>query len=218
MPTGWHEVSFNDAMTIKIEDLNHLQAFSLLSGIPYEEVRELEDYETVACFIEAFGFIKRWPDPREAEVPWSMKLGEKRLINPSIVYDDLKDMGKMNMGQIEDMKALYLKELTAIQDVEDEDWRPTETEILEIMPSIVAVFVQKIKDRRYDYQKAVELIPVIKEQMSFKDVTSMGYFFFQRLNALVSGSKKAYRKPNWIERKLKRGSRSLMMNLDSMLH
>lgn len=218
MPSGWHEVTYSDAMTIITENLSEIDTFALLSGIDLDVLKNTEDYSVVYYFMNAFTFIKTRPDSSKPQIPLSMTLGKYRLCNPTVIYEDPHDLGKMSVGQFNDMKDAYMNQALELKGDSEDDWIPTDIEMLEMMPSIVSIYVQKIRDGRYDYKKAKELVEDVRTKMTFKDVSSMGYFFFQRLNAYLNGSTKLVLKLNWIQRKSKQAYRNLMSGLVSMAH
>lgn len=215
MPTGWHDVSYANAMTILEDDLNEIEAFCLLSGMSLDEASKIEDYETVVYFMRSFGFLSKRPDPVNAHIPLSIKFGDDTVLMPAMIYEDTDDMGKMTIGQINDLKDVYKQSLLQLKS-DEEDWKPTELEMLSIMPNLVAIYVQKIVDGEYDKGKALAMD--IENSMSFKDVANMGYFFLKRLNGFMNGSGNTFQKHHKIRRKLKQAYRTLMRSMVSMAH
>lgn len=199
MPTGWHDVKYNKAIEIIGED-DELIIFSKLSGLDIKDVRAVDDGETIAYFLSSFRFV--FDLPNESQMPLSIKVGDELLPLPTVVYEDPNDLGRISFGQVADMKELFVKKVNATEKL-------TKLDEIELMPDIVAIYLQPIINKEYDFNKAMKLSERIKEEMSFKDICSMGSFFLQRLAVFMSGLKTSYRSPNWIARKWKQALRKL---------
>lgn len=208
MPSGWHEVSFKNAM--EVIHMDDVEVFSKLSGIPLEECRELEDPEALSYFISSFRFLKN--HPQIAEIPLSFMYGDERILCPETDWQDIKDLGKMNVGQLNDIKSYYLKHFEELST--GDDWKPSSSEIYQVMPGMVAIYVQKLIDKKYDYGKAMSMVEEVQENMSFKDVVAIASFFLLRLNASLIGSQKTQPKSQSVIKKAKQAHRSFQNVLD----
>lgn len=214
MPTGWHEVSFDEAVYIIENDCGTIEIFSRLSGLDQEYIKGLDDVETVNYFVGSFGFLSdRNFSP---EVPLSFYYDGTLKLTPSAHYNNIKDWGKMSVGQIEDMKKKYLDYLLDIRNEEDNKWSPSELEMYRIMPEIVAIYVQPILWGKYDYEQAGLIAKDIGSKMSFKDIVSICSFFFLRLNALLSGYSEIQQIPPLRTTKYERVSRNFQKGLGSI--
>ncbi len=212
MPSGWHEINFNNAIEILEGNLNEIQTLALLSNKTEEEIRESTDIETIYYFINAFLFIKNLPQKID-EFPRSVKMGDERIIFPFISYADQFDLGKADVGQVEDMILMITKMSREFTD--DEERELTEMELIKITPYLVAIYIQKIIETKYNGERAMELVERIKKELSFKEVVSTGYFFLNRLPSFKTGQLNALRKYYSIPRRLKRGFLNLMQALVS---
>ncbi len=212
MPSGWHEINYNNAIQILEDDLNEIQTLALLSNKTEEEIRESTDIETIYYFINAFLFIKNLPQKID-EFPRSVKMGDERIIFPFISYADQFDLGKADVGQVEDMILIITKMSREFTD--DEERELTEMELIKITPYLVAIYIQKIIGTKYNGERAMELVERIKKELSFKEVVSTGYFFLNRLPSFRTGQLNALQKYHSIPKKLKRGFLNLMQALVS---
>ncbi len=211
MPTGWHEINYNTAIEILEGDLNEIQTLALLSNKTEEEIRESTDIETIYYFINAFMFVKNLPQ-KINEFPRSIKLGEDRIIFPFVSYADKFDLGKADVGQVEDMLLMITKMSTEFM-LEQDRTELTEIELIQITPFLVAIYLQKILEGKYDGDKAMILVDRIKKELSFKEVVSTGYFFLNRLPSFKTGQLNVLRKYHSIPRRLRRGFLNLMQAL-----
>lgn len=215
MPDGWHDVTFDNAMTIIKDNLNNVEIFSLLSGIPITEVKKLNKGEDVHYFLEGFPFLKKLPDINNPQVPRTIKYKGERYSFPHVLLDDEFDFGNTNVDQIEDMKAIIVNMNKDI--LKDEDRQLTHLELFEIYPYITAVYLQPIIEKNYSHARAMRMAKSIKAELSFKEVLNMGNFFFQKSIGSINGFQKGSLLPNWMTRKYKQGRRILVRLLDSML-
>ena len=217
MPSGWHEVPFKTGVELlENPEATPAEIMVLLSGVDIKTIRKATDKETLFYFVSAFEFIKTMPRNIEnPQIPRSMKFRGDRLVFPYVMHGDLFDLGKTEVGQIEDMVATIKtmsKEFIGEVEPDEESRAITENEQLKMVPFIVAIYLQKLINKEYDYDAAMRLVKDV-EQASFKDVANIGYFFFLRLIALTSGSMNGQLKPNSIQRKLKRGFWTLIKRL-----
>jgi len=137
MPSGWHEINFNNAIQILEGNLNEIQTLALLSNKTEEEIRESTDIETIYYFINAFIFIKQLPQ-KINEFPRSVKMGDERIIFPFISYADQFDLGKASVDQVETMLLMIAK--MSNEFIGDEKRELTEMELVKITPFLVAIY------------------------------------------------------------------------------
>jgi hypothetical protein len=216
MPSSWQDINFRTGMKILSEKLSELQLMALLSGIPEKELEESTDLETIYHFIGAFTYLTRLPaNVENPEMPNSVKFGDRLVIFPFVLYADKFDLGKCSVGQVKDMEMIISQKTKEITDGTRD---LTELELLTIMPYVVAIYFQSLLDQKYDYDKAMKLVPEIEEKLSFKELINIGYFFFRRLIALNNGLSKGHRKQSSMIKKLKRGFWSLTQRLASTRH
>lgn len=213
MPSSWQDVNFKTAIKILSSKLSEIQVMSLLSGVPEDELKESTDLETIYNFIGAFTFLTRLPaNVENPEMPNSVKFGDRVVIFPHVLYADKFDLGKCSVGQIKDMEMVIAQKT---KEITNGKRSLTELELMTIMPFVVSIYFQALIDHKYDYDKAMKLVPEIEEKLSFKEVINMGYFFFRRLIVLNNGLSKGHPRQSLMIRKLKRVFWNLTQRLAS---
>lgn len=215
MPTGWHDVRYNDAMNILENQLNDVQVFSLFSGLSEKEVKNLNKEKDIYYFLQGFPFLNKLPIDIKGALPQTIKYKEARYELPYALPDDPYDFGDASVGQIEDMKAIMTKMVTEFLDGEERGL--TNLEVFKIYPPLVAIFLHPILEgSEYDYKASQKLADRIQKELSFKEVVYMGAFFLMKLSVLINGSKKGLQNQHWMKRKWQQGYRKLARYLDSM--
>lgn len=179
LPEGWHDISFSKGLKA-LECTNEVERLSVLSGRSVEEIRASTDIDSIFYFTNAITFLNSLP---EIAFPNSVKFGSDRIVFPFVNYADEFDLGKVSVGQVEDMQGILIKMSKEFIGEEERDLN--EFEMLQICPYVVAIYLQGFDS--YDGDKANALVKRVKEELSFKDCVSMGYFFFKRLTGLMNG-------------------------------
>lgn len=166
IPSNWDEVS----MTIYLHFLNGeakdtSEVISFFTGIGPETLRKaiivgLDQVITATAFIH--------------KVPTFTGVCDK--VGP---YKLPLDKGKFNiqfesLAQFEDMRAI-IKTCTDIKSVTN------------AYPKIVAIYLQKIRDKEYDYTKAQQMVDEVLT-MPAKEVITVGAFFYVKLMSLLLGT------------------------------
>lgn len=203
-PSDWTEVPYSKGVIIIEDRPDELETMALLSGVQIGKIRDSTNFETIYYLMSAYDFLNRLPDLARPRMPLSLVLNGSRIVFPNVLYQDKFDLGETSVGQIKDMQMITDNMIRALigEPEEGKETRGlTELETIKICPFLVAIYLQKLIDRQYDYKKAMKLVSVISDQLSFYEVTNIGYFFLQRLAALRTGSKKDYRKQPWIKRR-----------------
>jgi len=101
-----------------------------------------------------------------------------------------------SLAQFEDMRAAMIK--TKDNDV---------IALVKSYAIFVAIYIQKIRDNEYSYDKAMAMIPEIY-QMPAHEVITTGSFFFVKLLTLLTGTAPTSRKANTPRKKRKQVTRS----------
>lgn len=208
LPSDWSEVPYGKGVIIIEDRPNEIETMALLSGVEIGKIRDSTNFETIYYLMSAYDFLNKLPDLSRPRMPLSVVLNGSRIVFPNVLYGDKFDLGEISVGQVKDMQMIIENMVTAYigETLEGQEPRGlTELETIKICPYLVAIYLQKIIDRQYDYKKAMKLVSVISDQLSFYEVTNIGYFFLQRLTELRTGSKINYQKPRSIKRKLMRG-------------
>lgn len=214
-PDGWHDVPYDKALKIIEGTLSDVEVFSLLTGMDKDRLLRLEKPKDVEIFMYGFPFLYGLPINDHPQIPITFKYGDQRYSLPHVLFNDPYDFGNCQVGQIEDMKAIIRKKIKEY--VGDEEREMTNMEQIKLMRYVVAIFVQKIMDKEYSYDKSMKIADELGSNMSFKDVVSMGNFFLRKLIGLKSGSSMVWLHRLWIVKKLRRVQKRLINYLDSML-
>lgn len=213
LPSGWHEVPFWQGVRIIEGNLTEIEIMSLLSGVDKQELEESTDFETIYYLMHAYTFLKAMPDLSTPQIPRSIKFNGDTVIMPHVLYSDKFDLGKISVGQIKDMEMTITNMLYDLNEEGIEKKEVSNMDTIKVCPFLIAIFLQKIIDKKYDYDKAMKMVDAISKELSFKEVIHMGYFFLQRLSVLRLGSQNGSLKLSWTKRKFRRVLMSLMQRM-----
>lgn len=160
IPSSWDEVTA--AQYLQLLDLkeDYLQAVSIFSGIDYETFKKATviGLEKV---IHTLSFIKNGPDL-------------SKIVDKVGGYDVPKNIQFEILAQFEDTRAI-LQNCKGI------------IEVTKAYPKIVAIYLQKIRDKEYDYTKAQQMVDEVLT-MPAKEVITVGAFFYVKLMSLLRGT------------------------------
>lgn len=203
LPSGWHDVPFNKAFEIITQDLTDLQIISILTGHSVKLLKQSTDLETIHYLKQSLLFLNEDPIKKNPEFP--VKCMGKPL--PYVNYADKFDLGKVTVGQVEDMQAEIAK-------VDQED----EQGILQVFPVIIAIYMQPIYNNKpYDYDEAIGMVKDVEEQVDYKTMINMGSFFLRKLAGWSTGQKNSLQKVLSPLLKLKQVFSNYLQLLVSML-
>lgn len=215
MPTGWHDVKYKDAIHILENNFDTVKIFSLFSGIPEDEVKELNKKDDIYHFLKGFPFLNRLPAQEVPSIPRSIKYKGVFYLFPHVFLDDAFDFGEISVGQIEDMKLTITNMMKEFKGDEVRD--VTEMEVLKIFPPVVAIYLQAMIEKKYNYNRAMKMADELQGDLSFKEVVYIGNFFLLKLGGLITGLAKGSQRGNWMKRKSRLVFKTLMQRLASML-
>lgn len=207
LPTSWKEVPFWKGQRIMEGGLNELEMMALITDRNLSDLKDSESFEDIYYATHSMEFLKDLPDLKTPVIPSSFTLDDKEYKFPHVVTKDPFDLGKASAGQVKDMEMLIITLRNQFH--EDPEQELTELEAIKMTPFITSVYIQKIIDGEYDYSKSQKLVEKVSEQMSFYDVTQIGYFFFKRLIGLKGGYQTKVLNQNYLQRKLRRAFGSL---------
>ena len=163
---SWEKCKFRQYLSIiKVE--NDKQLLSIITGIPYENIRNSK-ITGLENLLHAARFINSIPDvPKEPK-----KIGRFKLpLNSKGVFDIQFE----SLAQFEDMRMIMSK--TNLQNP---------YELTESYGKYCALYVQKLRDGEYDGDKAMAMVDEIMDYPAL-DVVSAGGFFLTKLLILSSG-------------------------------
>ena len=205
-----------------LSETDQIKIMALLTGKTPKQISTSTNIEDLLCFFGAFPYLNEEVSPETFnEFPKSVTMGHDHLIFPFVSYANQYDLGQADVGQVEDMILMIQKKTINPEDLKDlpEDEKKIKIRMneFEVFTYLVAIYCQKILDHEYDGEKAMALLERVKEELSFKEVVSMGYFFLNRLNNYMNGSPVEWQKHNSKLKRLKRGLQNLIQRLVSVL-
>lgn len=127
----------------------------------------------IDALIAALNFIKKpavWDKPVLQCGPYKLPINHKGQYN--IQFESL--------AQFEDMRAAMNK-ITGTGTVE------RTKSIAGLYPEFLAIYLQKIRDGDYSYNKAIAMIPEIRKYPA-REVVTLGSFFLVKLTNLLNGT------------------------------
>lgn len=171
--TSWDELNYNQFYETFNWDGSLLQLVSITSGIDYETIKGAKLGGNVDALVVALNFIKKpavWNDPILQCGPYKLPVNHKGQYN--IQYEDLQ--------QFEDMR-------NSMQKINGTTTIERTKSIAGLYPEFLAIYLQKIRDGEYSYNKAMEMIEEIKTYPA-REVVTLGSFFLVKLTNLLNGT------------------------------
>lgn len=199
IPQGWNEVSFKQLIDIA-KAKNDVERFSALTGLSPEllQIDELVDFYV-------------WIDHNTS---WRNEPFPANDTNPNLTwiykedyYTLPKDLNFASIGQYEDMKHTVGELIDGKEPIE----------LMEKYPLVVAIYLQKLIDGEYDYNKAVELSEELLEYPC-EDISNTANFFLSKFLRLRGIIPKCFRKEGVIQRLKKLDILGYIRRSASMLH
>ena len=168
MPSSWMDLTFDQYIKVLQCKGGTVEIISLFTGVDKEALLKSE-FTGLEYVMEAISFLKE-PFVFEKATP---NVGKYKL--------PLNSKGEFNiqfetLAQFEDMRSEMIK-------TPDNDL----VELVKSYAKFVAIYVQKIRDGEYNYDKALALIPEIYT-MPAHEVITTGSFFFVKLLTLLIGT------------------------------
>lgn len=179
IPSSWDEVTTGQYLQLLNLKEDYLQAVSIFSGVDYETFKKAVVIG-LDDLIKTLSFIKNGPDLSKI----SDKVGG---------YDVPKNVQFETLAQFEDMRAVIQK-CNGIM------------EVTKAYPQIVAIYLQKIRDKEYDYTKSQLMVDEVLT-MPAKEVITVGAFFYVKLTSLLRGTQTTSPPTTQSPKKSKQGSR-----------
>ena len=184
VPQSWNEVSFNQLLLL-MKASNDAEVFSALTGLSKEllQINELVDFY---IWLDHNTTFRHKPFPANDTNP------NLTWIYKDKVYTIPKDINYASIGQYEDMKHV-VKDL-----IEGKD----PIKLAEQYPMVVAIYLQKLIDGDYDYNKAVELSKELLEYPC-EEISNTANFFLSKFLRLRGITPKCFQQGLTLQ-KLKR--------------
>lgn len=160
IPTRWEDVTYSQYIQL-IHAKNLTDQISIFTGISREtlEAAELKNLEKISLALSFLSFTPKF-DRTEMVGPYAM---------PS-------DVTIQSTGQFEDLRSLMMKipkDLSTIESMEA---------LSDLYLHACAVYVQKIKDGRYDPNKVAPVKEEIKQYSCAEVIGTGAFFLFRPLN------------------------------------
>lgn len=171
--TSWDELTYNQFyQTFQPLDLKGL--LSVCAGIPNDEnLQKAQITGNIDALVVALNFIKKQPDwtaPVTKCGPYELPINNKKQY----------DITYASLAQFEDMRA-------AMGKLTGETQAERAKSIAELYPTFLAIYLQKIRDGEYSYNKAMEMVEEIKTYPA-REVVTLGSFFLVKLTNLLNGT------------------------------
>lgn len=163
IPTQWADVTYNQYLRLLTCDNTLLAYINLFTGITRETLAkaQLHNLEKISI---ALSFLiippKYEPQPTKMVGPYAMP----------------KDVTIQSLGQFEDLRGLLRKLPADLSSIENR------TFITDLYLEACAIYVQKIKDREYDYTKVPEVKEELRQYSSTEIIQTGSFFLFRPLN------------------------------------
>lgn len=199
-PTCWDDLTFKQYLaTFHVE--RQVQAISLFTGID-EDILKKAQIPGVDVLVEATKFIWSAPnfkDKYEKIGPYPWPVNKKGIFDIQIE----------SLGQFEDMRLIMNQKIEEAVETE------RVIRFVEKYPKYIAIYLQKIRDKEYDHNKAMEMA---EEIMSYPagEVVTLGSFFILRLRSLLPGTGVASQTSPPIRKKSKAASKTSKKGLGRM--
>jgi hypothetical protein len=180
--SSWEEVTMQEYCEIIKGTLDSAKIISIFTKIPYENVKEatINGLESV---LETLSFLNSVP-----EIPVKpVKCGKFSIPDGKIEFESL--------ALFEDMRSEMRK---SPQDIAG---------FTAHYAQFVCLYLQRLRDGKYNYTAAKEMIPEIME-MPALEVLSLGNFFLIKLQRLSSGTKASSPPISQSQKKSKPGTKS----------
>lgn len=191
LPTSWQEVTLSQWRRMA-ESKDLTDNIAIFTGIDRETLlkSQISGLDTLITTLSFTSKVMQPPGYTPTIGPYRLPANSKGQFN--IQYESL--------GQFEDARA-------AITKTGDVDNKLKGT--IDMYVSIIAIYLQKIRDGEYDYLKAKDMEPEI-ESYPVMEVLSLGSFFLIKQLSLLLGTQKTSRTtpPKKGKKSLKRSSRS----------
>lgn len=168
---SWDKCTFSQYLAImKMQDEKEL--LSIITGIPYEDIKNAK-ISGLEKLLHAAGFINTIPDipktPKKVG-PFKLPLNSKGIF----------DVQFESLAQFEDMRMIMGK-----TDLKNP------YELTKSYGIYCAIYLQKMRDKEYDGDNAMSMVPEIMEYPAL-EVISAGSFFLSKLLSLLIGTLKNY--------------------------
>lgn len=172
--TSWDEFNYNQWLQVVEKPLEFKQLVAVCAGIPDDEnLQKAQITGNIEGLVVAMNFIKKppvWDGPVFKCGPYTLPINHKGKYN--IQYAELQQFEDMRniMGKIEGTSTLERTKSIAV-----------------LYPSMVAIYLQKVRDGEYSYNKAMDMVEEIKTYPA-REVVTLGSFFLVKLQNLLNGT------------------------------
>lgn len=171
--TSWDELSYSQWLRA-MEPLEFKQLVAVCAGIPDDEnLQKAQITGNIDALYVALKFINKppvWDGIVLQCGPYKLPVNHKGQYN--IQYEDLQ--------QFEDMR-------NSMQKINGTSTLERTKSIAGLYPEFLVIYLQKIRDGEYSYNKAMEMVEEIKTYPA-REVVTLGSFFLVKLTNLLNGT------------------------------
>jgi hypothetical protein len=167
LPTAWEDVTFNQyvsLLTLPDSILHQINLFTKI-GLDILFTAELRNLEKIAM---ALSFINISP---------KFEASPTRMVGK---YTMPKDCTIESLPQFEDLRALCNKRPKDLETVDNQIL------LAELYLEACAIYVQKIKDGKYDSLKVPEVKDVLRNEPCIEIIQTGSFFLFKPLNTSMN--------------------------------
>jgi hypothetical protein len=160
IPTQWDDVTYQQYFDL-IRSKTLTDHISIFTGIPREtlESAELKNLEKISL---ALSFLSFTP-----------KMDRTKMVGPYVMPEDVTIQ---SLGQFEDLRGLMAKTPKDLSTLEASE------ELSELYLHACAVYVQKIKDGKYDWNKTYTVRDELRNYSAMEVIGTGAFFLFRPLN------------------------------------
>lgn len=187
IPEKWSECTFIQLVRMNLLPENEAQVVSIFTGMSEDFLLLCKEVDIFEKILVDISFMST--DIPNIPIIDFITIDEKKYKVP-------KDLMFESVAQYEDMKVV-------IKQLQNEGDKLTDLEVMELYPSMIAIYIQPQIDGEYDYFKAQELANKIY-LLPCMEVIGIGSFFLMKYNVLKLGTMNAVLKEGMNRRKEQR--------------
>lgn len=186
IPSQWEDLTFKQYIGVITNTEKLAGLINLFTGIDAKAAK----YEGLEELLLCLSFLQKTPKFEGVITkigPYDLPINHKKQFN--IQFESL--------GQFEDLRSVMLK-----QNGESEV-----ISLLQAQAKYVAIYLQKIRDGEYNYEKAMVMAETDIQDLPAHQVITLGSFFLVKLLSLLTGTQSSYqnitqsqkkKKPGWV--------------------
>jgi hypothetical protein len=188
MPSNWYDLTFDQYVKV-MSTQGTTELISLFTGVPVETLKKAK-FEGLELVIASLSFLNTEPKFDDVVI----KIGKYDLpINSKKQFNIQQE----SLEQFEDMRKIILSHTDDKSNILEQSIR-----ISKSYGKYVAIYLQKIRDKEYNFDKAMAMMPEIN-LLPAHQVIALGSFFFRKQLSLLPGIQKGYQSTTPSQKKKK---------------